>query len=83
MLPKWSPDLNPLDYCYHSFVNKAMMAEEETFEFNFKEKRTEYTARLELKAFSTPSSVVSGALRGLPRRLREVIKQKGGHIKQD
>ena len=76
--PKYSPDLNPLDFCLWSAIQDRMdkhAPKRETIEA--------YKARLRRTALSLPPSLVRKAVRDIPVRAALVVKAEGGHISKD
>lgn len=77
--PKYSPDLNPLDFAIWSEVGRRMQATTP--------KRVEsikaYKARLRKTALGLPKSYIRKVLSSMPRRVRQVIKAKGKSISRD
>ena len=79
MFPRYSPDLNPLDYSLWHEIERRMVqrkpAKVETVEA--------YKKRLRLVALRLPRRVVLKAVGALPRRIKAVIEAKGNSIPRD
>ena len=77
--PRYSPDLNPLDFSIWTAVEQRM------FQNTPKRVETvaEYKKRLRLTALRLPAQVVSAAVRSMPTRMKAVVDAKGGNIKRD
>ena len=78
VLPKRSPDLNPLDYAIWSAINRAMRKQEKTMRKNFRESKEAYMARLRKTALSLPKATVEKAVKQMYNRVRWVIEAQGG-----
>lgn len=77
--PRYSPDLNPLDYFLWEEVEKRMKAgapkrTETTEEFN---------VRLRKTAMAIPQRVIRAGISSLGRRIEACFKHNGGHIPRD
>ena len=77
--PRYSPDLNPLDY------SLWLQIEGETLKNSPKGKETveAYKARLRTTALRFPKAAVVKAVEALPRRAQAVVDAKGGNIPRD
>ena len=77
--PRYSPDLNPLDFAIWSEVEarmvKNMPKKVETV--------AEYKKRLRLTTLRLPSELVGKIVRSIPARMKAVVEAKGGNIKCD
>ena len=77
--PKYSPELNPLDYSLWDAVESKALekraAARETVET--------YKRRLRSIALSLSESFVRKSVEGLPKRLKQVIDAKGYNIPRD
>ena len=82
-LPPRSPDLNVLDYSLWSEINKRMREEEAKFRSDRVETRDKYLARLRRTALSLPQPVVAKAVQSMHKRVRLVVKARGGLIDCD
>lgn len=78
-LPRYSPDLNPLDYSIWSLieerVTKRAPAGSET--------KASYLKRLRLTALRLPSRLVTKAVMGMKSRIKAVHQAGGKDIKKD
>ena len=77
-LPRRSPDLNVLDYSLWHTINLRMRRQEKSFTANFTESEDEFKARLKRTAMRLPAAIVSKAIGDMHRRVRMVLKEKGG-----
>ena len=77
--PRYSPDLNPLDY------SLWLQIEKQTLEMSPKGKETveAYKARLRVTALTFPKVAVVKAVEALPRRAQAVVDAHGGNIPRD
>ena len=77
--PRYSPDLNPLDFFLWNEVQRRMALK--------KEPRNEsiagYKARLRRTALAIPEEVIHKAVVGIRTRAQAVIDAKGGDIARD
>ena len=76
-LPKRSPDLNVLDSRWAA-INTRMRIQERAFNSRKKENRAQFLARLRRTALALPGPVVQRAVCGMHRRVRLLVKAKGG-----
>ena len=78
-MPRYSPDLNPLDFCVwneiESRVLKNTPKEVETV--------AAYKKRLRLTALRLPASVVTKAVASIPKRMKAIVDAKGQSVKCD
>jgi transposase len=78
-LPKYSPDLNPLDFFVWSEVerrmNKAKVKQPES--------QAKYKARLRRTALGLPASMVKAAVASMKKRIQAVYEANGKDIPQD
>ena len=78
-MPAYSPDMNPLDFSLWVEIENRMISKAP--------KRVEsvdqYKKRMRLTALRLPRSIVSKAVRAIPKRLRALIDAKGFNIKID
>lgn len=77
-LPPRSPDLNPLDYSIWREINGRMRSQEAEMGANRRESKEAFQKRLRRVALSLPQSVVEKAVKDMRRRVKEVLKAKGG-----
>ena len=77
--PRYSPDLNPLDFSLWNEVERRTL--------KCAPKKIEtvvaYKARLRLTALNLPKAMVAKAVRSMPKKIKQVIDAKGGSIKSD
>ena len=83
VLPKRSPDLNPLDYCIWDEITRRLHAQERAFEAGKRETLAEFSARLRGVAFSLEPAFINKALQGMRRRCTLLHEKKGGHLSID
>ena len=78
-MPRYSPDLNPLDYCIWHEIERRMV------ENNPKSVETvvECKKRLRATALRLPKALVVKAVRAMPSRMRAVARGKGYNIAED
>ena len=78
-MPRYSPDLNPLDFSLWSLIERKMI------EGTPKkvESVDQYKARLRRTAFGLPKSVVTRAVSSMPKRMRAVVAAKGHCTQKD
>ena len=78
-MPRYSPDLNPLDYSLWAAIEKRMIERAP--------KRIEtvdaYKRRLRPTALRLPKRLIEKAVSAMPKRLREVVAAGGHCIKGD
>ncbi len=77
--PKYSPDLNPLDYSLWEEV-QARMDEQGA---PARESLKAFKARLRRTALSIPKAVVQKILGDMVTRSQEAYERNGGHILRD
>ena len=77
--PKYSPDLNPLDYFVWSEVDRRMGLAKVTRV----ETKAQYMARLRRTALSIPKATMAKAVAQMKRRASDIADAKGGNIKID
>ena len=77
--PRYSPDLNPLDFAIWDEVERRMIKNAP----KKVETVAEYKKRLRLTALRLPSEFVSKAVCSIPKRMKAVVEAKGGNIKCD
>lgn len=77
--PKYSPDLNPLDFFVWSEIERKMMASRITRV----ESAAEYKKRLRRVAMSIPQEQIAKAMAAIRSRAQMVVDEKGGLIKRD
>lgn len=77
--PKYSPDLNPLDYFVWAEVNRRMAGQRA----RVNESKDAYKKRLRQTAMGIPKSVISAAVGNLRGKAAEVVAAKGGRIRSD
>lgn len=78
-MPVFSPDLNPLDYSLWEEVSRRMVASTP----KDVETVVAYKKRLRITALRLPRSLVTKAVRSMPKRMRAVVAAKGHSIKAD
>jgi len=78
-LPKYSMDLNPWDYSLFEDIEKRVAAKAP----KGKETVAAFKKRLRLVALRTPQATVLNAFAGMKKRMRQIIKAKGGCIPRD
>jgi hypothetical protein len=74
--PRYSPDLNPLDYFLWAEVERRMQASRITR----RESRDAYMARLRRTALAIPKAVITKAVAQLKRRSAEIVDAEGESI---
>ena len=77
--PKYSPDLNPLDFFLWAEVNRRMA--EQSASAN--ETQTAFKERLRKTAMSIPASMIRAAVGKMKAKAREVVENGGGRIPSD
>ena len=77
--PRYSPDLNPLDFAIWNEVEARMIKNTP----KHLETVAAYKKRLRLTALRLPSQFVVKAVRSIPARMKAVVAAKGGNIKCD
>ena len=77
--PKYSPDLNPLDYFVWAEVNRRM--ESQSAPAN--ESQTAYKSRLRRTALGIPASTIQAVVGKMKAKAAEVVERKGGRIPSD
>ena len=77
--PKYSPDLNPLDFYVWSEIERRMLAKPSAK----LESGTAYKARLRRVAKALPASGILKALASIPKRAKAIVEAKGGHVALD
>jgi hypothetical protein len=77
--PKYSPDLNLLDfYVWSEIERRALLSKAASVDTAAK-----YKARLRRIAKALPRDTVLKATAGIAARAKEVVQAKGGHISKD
>ena len=76
--PRYSPDLNPLDFSLWNEIERRMAKREPA-----NETVQGYKIRLRRTALAIPEKVVRKSLQSLPGRARAVVKEQGGHMPMD
>ena len=79
-LPRYSPDLNPLDYFLWDDIEHRVAASAPKSK---RESIDEFKRRLRKTAFATSRAKVAKAVGHLKKRIAAVYKAKGGHIDLD
>lgn len=74
--PKYSPDLNPMDFYIWSEIERRVLASS----VSKVESAKKYKARLRRVALSLPSSAIEKAMAAIRKRAEAVIKAKGGYV---
>ena len=77
--PKYSPDLNPLDYFVWAEVNRRMGPQSAPAN----ESQTAYKSRLRKTAMSIPARAIQAAVGKMKAKAAEVVQSKGGRIPSD
>ena len=77
--PRYSPDLNPLDYFLWEEVENRMKAGDP----NRPETLDEFKVRLRKTAMSIPQHVIRDGILSVNGRIEGCYKNKGGHIPRD
>ena len=77
--PRYSPDLNPLDFTIWNEVGRRMVENAP----KTVESVRKYMKRLRLTALRLPTQLVSDAVRSIPTRMQAVAAAKGGNIQRD
>ena len=77
--PKYSPDLNPLDYALWEEVEARVAAQPEPA----RESAKAFKARLRAAALSIPTGVVQNMLKSVKTRAQSIYDHEGGHIPRD
>ena len=77
--PKYSPDLNPLDFFLWAEVNRRMATQSPPVN----ESQTAFKARLRRVAMRIPESVIRAAVSKMKAKAAEVVEAKGGRIRSD
>ena len=77
--PKYSPDLNPLDYFVWAEVNRRMGSQSPPAN----ESQIAYKSRLRKTAMGIPASTIRAAVGKMKAKAAEVVKSKGGRIPSD
>ena len=78
-LPPRSPDLNVLDYCFWSEINRRLRRREASFPANRKESKEDFLKRLRRTALTLPASLVKRAVQSMKRRCK-AIQANGGYL---
>ena len=79
-IPKYSPQLNMLDYYLWSEVSKRMRATERKFTADKREKRTAFLRRLTRTAKSIPADDILRAKQSMKVRCERLVDAEGGQI---
>ncbi len=66
-----------------SEVNKRLIAEDKSWPKDKSEARADFKARVLDMYKAIPAAAVRKACRNTPKRLKQVLKAKGGHIPRD
>ena len=77
--PKYSPDLNPLDYFVWAEVNRRM--ESQSVPAN--ESQIAYKSRLRRTALGIPASTIRAVVGKMKAKAAEVVERKGCRIPSD
>ena len=77
-IPKRSPDLNVLDYCIWSTVERLMREQERNMKDAKKETRDQFIRRLDRTAYGLSGEAVDKAIGSLQRRCGLLLKARGG-----
>ena len=76
-LPKRSPDLNVLDYCLWSEINKRLRQQEKSFRKSKQETKKDFKHRLKQTALRLPDNLVKAAVGSMRRRCAKIVELKG------
>ena len=79
VFPRYSPDVNPLDFSIWSEVERKVLEKSQ----KSSETVESYKRRLRTTALSLPKSFVRKAIRKLATKIRELKNAKGGNISSD
>ena len=79
-LPRYSPDLNPLDFCIWADIEKRMLKGGPK---TGKENVEAYKVRLRKVAMATSKALIKKSLLSMHDRIKAVYEAKGGHIDRD
>ena len=79
-MPRYSPDLNPLDFCIWADIEKRMLMGGPK---NGRENVEAYKVRLRRVAMATSKTLINRALLSMHDRIQAVYDAKGGHIAKD
>ena len=79
-LPRYSPDLNPLDFFLWKDIEGRMT---ESAPKSRKEALDEFKMRLRKTAFATSRVLIAKAVGAMKKRIAAVYAAKGGHITMD
>lgn len=77
--PKYSPDLNPLDFFLWSEVERRLALQRTPA----KETIEHFKARLRRTALAIPAPLITKAVKSIRDRARAVVAAKGGDIPRD
>ena len=76
-IPKRSPDLNPMDYCIWSEINRRMRRQEVKWANAKRESRAQYLKRLRRTAKNLSRDFVTSAIGDMKRRCQRLFEAKG------
>ena len=79
-LPRYSPDLNPLDFCIWADIEKRMLKGGPK---TGKENVEAYKVRLRKVAMATSKALIKKSLLSMHDRIKAVYEAEGGHIDRD
>ena len=77
--PRYSPDLNPLDFSLWEAISSRMWKSAPSG----RETVDRYKVRLRRTAMRLPTTAVRKAIYDIPTRMRAIVKAKGGNIAKD
>ena len=77
--PKYSPDLNPLDFSLWEEVERRLASQA----VPARESAAAFKARLRAAAKSIPQAVVENMLKAIKSRAQSIYENNGGHIARD
>ena len=77
--PKYSPDLNPLDFFVWSEVERRALSGRASGVVSAKA----YRARLRRIATALPRGAIERALASIPKRAKAIVDAKGGYVPFD
>ena len=82
-IPKYSPQLNMLDYYLWSEVSKRMRATERKFTADKREKRTAFLRRLTRTAKSIPADDITRGHQSMKVCCERLVDAEGGQIEDE
>ncbi|CAE7268936.1 F52C9.6 [Symbiodinium sp. CCMP2456] len=76
-IPTRSPDLNPMDFCTWSEINRRFRRQEAKWSAAKRETRPKYLARLRRTARKLPESLITSAIGDMEHRCQRLFEAKG------